>query len=160
MLQQLKEEIKKEISTELMELLPPTFSYKNVDRTAMNKWIELKVNQIIDRTAQHILSQVNEGYKETNIKELVEKMKAEIQEHGDMHGENCACNMEDPDVCECEEMAFWGSVIEEWMGEVNKMWVLNLKNHRKHCTPEGNKSLTQIKRNLSDAQSAVNKLKE
>ena len=28
-----------------------------------------------------------------------------LEEYGDLHGENCSCMMEDPDECDCDEMA-------------------------------------------------------
>ena len=90
-----------------------------------------------------------EKYQKHNIGLLVAEMVKDIQEHGDMHGKDCPCNMEDPDECNCTEMKFWGSVIQEWMGKVNQMWVSHLMGHRKHCTPEGNKDLTRIKKALT-----------
>ena len=50
-----------------------------------------------------------------NEEDFIKKMKEEIQEHGDMHGEFCLVNMEDPDECECEEMSFWGGQIEKYV---------------------------------------------
>ena len=81
---------------------------------------------------------------ETNIAGLIAKMKEEIQEHGDMHGANCPCNMEDPDECDCEEMVFWGQQIENYMVKVDQWWIAHAKEHRKLCTPDGNKMLTKM----------------
>lgn len=97
--------------------------------------------------------------EETNVTLLIEKMKEEIQEHGDMHGEFCPCNAEDPDECTCEEMAFWGSQIEKYMREVDQWWIMHAKEHRKLCTPEGNKMLTKMmgkKNRIKDILSPTN----
>jgi len=77
-------------------------------------------------------------------KELIEQMKEEIQEHGDMHGKNCSCNMENPDECNCEEMEFWGNQIEIYMNRMNDWWIKMAKAHRKHCSSDGNKDLTRM----------------
>ena len=81
---------------------------------------------------------------ETNIAGIIAKMKEEIQEHGDMHGADCPCNMEDPDECDCKEMAFWGQQIENYMVKVDQWWIAHAKEHRKLCTPDGNKMLTKM----------------
>ena len=78
------------------------------------------------------------------MKELIEKMKIEVEEHGDAHGEFCPVNMEDPDECDCDEMKFLKHVIEEYMNKVNDYWVSMGEAHRKHCTPQGNKDLTRM----------------
>ena len=56
--------------------------------------------------------------KITSVEEAILKMKEEIQQHGDMHGEYCPANMEDPDECECEELEFWGNQIAKYMRSV------------------------------------------
>lgn len=101
-----------------------------------------------------------EKYQETNIKQLVEEMLQDIQEHGDMHGEYCPVNMEDPDECDCEEMAFWGGVIKEWMGKVNQMWVAHLDAHRKHCSTQGNRHLTIVKDKITGSKLSRKTLKD
>jgi len=79
-----------------------------------------------------------------NIAGIIAKMKEEIQEHGDMHGAGCPCNMEDTDECDCEEIAFWGQQIENYMVKVDQWWIAHAKEHRKLCTPDGNKMLTKM----------------
>ena len=85
-------------------------------------------------------------YQETNIKNLVAEMEKDIEEYGFLHHQGCGVNIEEE--CDCEEMKAIKSFTKEWMGKVNKMWVINLLAHRKHCTPAGNKELTKTKLRL------------
>jgi hypothetical protein len=78
------------------------------------------------------------------LKNLIEKMKEEIEEYGDLHGEECPINMEDPDDCNCEEMEKIKYFTEKWMNEVNKYWVEMAEAHRPYCRPEGNKMITRM----------------
>lgn len=78
------------------------------------------------------------------MKELIEKMKSDVEEYGDLHGEYCSCNMEDPDACDCEEMKQIKHIVETWVEKVNMYWVEMAKAHRNHCTPEGNKDITRM----------------
>jgi len=78
------------------------------------------------------------------MNELIEQMKKEIEEYGDLHGENCLCMMEDPDECDCDEMKQIKQFTESWMKKVNDYWIEMAKAHRPHCSPEGNKMLTKM----------------
>ena len=98
-----------------------------------------------------------ELFKSVNIVDLVAKMKEDAEEYGQYHDDECPLMREEGgdfgDVCECEKISAFKSFAEAWMGEVNRMWVVNLKNHRKHCTQDGNKDLTRTKSKLLDTPS-------
>lgn len=78
------------------------------------------------------------------MENLKEKMGVDIEEYGSLHENLCACNMEDPDICDCEAMSIIKTFTQKWMEEVNKYWIEMAKAHRPHCTPEGNKILTRM----------------
>jgi hypothetical protein len=153
----------RQIATEYEQL---SDKEKESDRIEVRKYLPLIKDLLTKKDQEHKaeLEMIRQSFLETNIKELIEKMRSEIQEHGDMHGIDCACNMEDPDTCECTEMAFWGDEIEKYMGIVNHWWVVHAEAHREHCTPNGNKKLTKMmgkknrESNSSILDSHINKL--
>ena len=100
----------------------------------------------------------DQRYLETNIVGLLAEMKEDLQQWGDLHGELCPCNMEDPDECDCEEMKQIASFAEEWMGKVNHWWVKHAEAHRKHCTSEGNKMLTKIMGKKNRSRTSLDQL--
>lgn len=112
--------------------------------------VETLLVALLAQRDKEIREEESKLYQETNISELVSKMESEIEEDGDMHDEDCPCNSELPDECDCETMLWAKMRCREWMGKVNRMWVVNLQEHRKHCTPDGNKSLTRIKKALTN----------
>jgi hypothetical protein len=81
-------------------------------------------------------------FLETNIPALIEEMKDDAEEYGQLHNEECGVNRED--ICDCENMELIKSFGKEWMGKVNEWWVIHATAHRKHCSPEGNKILTRL----------------
>jgi len=107
-------------------------------------WVDELIKETILATEEELRKERKELLLSVNISELVKMMKDEIQEHGDMHGEHCFANSEDPDECNCEEMAFWGSQIEHYMAKVNDWWATHAEEHRKLCTPDGNKAITRM----------------
>lgn len=78
------------------------------------------------------------------MKELLEQMDRDVEEYGQLHGEECPCNMEDPDACDCEEMKAIKSICTEHMKKVEAWWIEHLKAHRPYCNPEGNKDITRL----------------
>ena len=78
------------------------------------------------------------------MKDLIEKMKQDADEYGDMHNETCPSIMEYPDECDCDVMKVMKSFTEEWMNKVNKYWIEMSEAHRPHCSPNGNKILTRM----------------
>ena len=95
-------------------------------------------------------------YEETNIKVLVEEMEKDVEEYGQYHDDDCPLNREGGsdfgDICECEKIRALKTLAREWMGKVNRMWVANVQNHRKHCSPRGNKELTKIKDKINGSE--------
>ena len=81
-----------------------------------------------------------------NVPALIEEMKREIEEYGDLHGEGCMCMMEDPDECDCEEMKAIKQFTETWMQKVNMHWIEMATAHLPHCkSPESKKMITRMK---------------
>ncbi len=79
------------------------------------------------------------------MNETIEKMIKEAQEYGDLHGEFCACMMEDPDNCDCDEMKQIANIIKETVEAENARWVEMCKEHQKLCSfSEGKKELTRM----------------
>ena len=75
---------------------------------------------------------------------LIEKMKEDVEEYGELHNETCPCNMEDPDACDCDNMKQIKHLAEEHMQKVNEYWLKMCEAHRPYCTPEGNKDITRM----------------
>lgn len=73
--------------------------------------------------------------------ETIKEMQRVAQEYGDLHGEECACMMEDPDTCECDEMKQINNIIKETVEAENARWVSLAKAHKPYCRPEGKKML-------------------
>ena len=85
--------------------------------------------------------------REVNIPQLIEKMKEDTKEYGQYHDDDCPQMSEWADIdseCSCETIKVMKSFAEEWMAKVNEWWVFHAKEHRKLCTPEGNKMLTRM----------------
>ena len=85
-----------------------------------------------------------EKEKITNLTELIAEAGIDAEEDGDLHGENCSVNMEDPDECDCSEMEQIKHLLFTHMTKVNHFWCDMTEAHRKHCTPDGNKELTRF----------------
>lgn len=89
----------------------------------------------------------DQQYLETNIPALIERMKLDAGEYGQYHDPDCPQMSEWADStseCDCETIKVMTSFAQEWMGKVNEWWVRHASEHRKLCTPEGNKALTRI----------------
>lgn len=87
-------------------------------------------------------------YEEVNIKALVEAMKEEAEEYGQLHNEDCPLNREDGgdfgDRCGCETISILKQFALEWMAQVNKKWAENTKAHLPFCKSEGRKILIPL----------------
>lgn len=72
----------------------------------------------------------------------------EIEEYGELHSEFCDVNNEGGSDygCECDNMKAIKIFVQEQLDARDKFWMECLEAHRKHCTPEGNKKLTQVKK--------------
>ena len=81
------------------------------------------------------------------VDDIVKKARESLEEAGDMHSEGCPCNMESPDACDCDNMEFLEKEVRTALEALDKYWLFHLNAHRKHCSPDGNKELTKIKRN-------------
>ena len=82
-----------------------------------------------------------------NIVDLVEKMKEDAKEYGQYHDDDCPQMSEWADVdstCDCQIIKSMVQFAGEWMGEVNGWWAIHAEEHRKHCSPEGNKAITRM----------------
>ncbi len=75
------------------------------------------------------------------MKELQEKMLAELEEFGSLHTDTCASFMEDE--CDCDMGGMKDFVIRQ-MEAVNIWWCKMAEAHRPYCKPEGNKMLTRM----------------
>ena len=110
----------------------------------------------VSQSVEERESELKKLYEETNIKALVEEMEKDAEEYGQYHDDDCPLNREGGsdfgDVCECEKIRALKTLAREWMGKVNRMWVVNVQNHRKYCSPRGNKELTKIKDKINGSE--------
>jgi hypothetical protein len=136
---QLREKFKKEF-----DFLDSPEETTSINENVADWWIAK-----LEEAKKEAVEGERSRYLETNIKKLVEDMKGDAEEYGQYHDEMCPCTMEDPDDCDCETMAWVKSFTHEWMAKVNQAWVANLQHHRKHCTPVGNRNLTEIRDNVT-----------
>ena len=113
-------------------------------------------NDSVSQSVEGREAELKKLYEETNIKALVEEMEKDAEEYGQYHDDDCPLNREGGsdfgDVCECEKIRALKTLAREWMGKVNRMWVANVQNHRKHCSPRGNKELTKIKDKINGSK--------
>jgi hypothetical protein len=72
----------------------------------------------------------------------------QIEEYGDLHNADCDINDEGGsfDGCHCENMKQIKAFVQKTLDDRDKFWVECLEAHRKHCTAEGNKKLTLVKK--------------
>ncbi len=82
-------------------------------------------------------------FPEGGVRNIIEKSLSELEEFGDLHEDNCGVNSDEnyPDACDCD-MKGMKPFVEVQMQLVNNWWVKMTQEHRKYCTPEGNKILT------------------
>lgn len=87
-------------------------------------------------------------YEEVNIKSLVEAMREEAEEYGQLHEDECPLMQEGGgdfgDVCECPTIIALKQFALEWMARVNQKWVENTKAHLPYCRPDGRKMLIPL----------------
>ena len=80
-------------------------------------------------------------FPEGGVRDVVAKALEELEEFGDFHDDTCLCLREEE--CDCD-MRGLKPFLKEKMDAVNNWWVKMAGEHRKYCTPEGNKVLTRI----------------
>lgn len=104
------------------------------------------VSSLIDSVHAAALEEHRQKFLETNIVSLVKEMEIDAEEYGTLHNEDCGVSADEsyPDECDCENIKMMKSFGKEWMGRVNEWWVLHATEHRKYCSPEGNKMLTRM----------------
>lgn len=76
------------------------------------------------------------------------KWEEELEEYGDLHNIGCDVNLEEGsfDGCHCENIKQIKAFVQKQLDLRDKFWMECLEEHRKHCTAEGNKKLTQVKK--------------
>ena len=135
-----------------------TVYVKKFDSLPFNKPVfnEPSKESPVSQSVEEREAELKKLYEETNIKVLVEEMEKDAEEYGQYHDDDCPLNREGGsdfgDICECEKIRAMKTLAREWMGKVNRMWVVNVQNHRKHCSPRGNKELTKIKDKINGSE--------
>ena len=124
--------------------------------------------EVYKKAREEVLDERRKQFLNTNIPTLIEEMEKDAEEYGQYHDDDCPLNREGGsdfgDVCECEKIKAIKTHAREWMAKVNEWWVHHATEHRKHCTPEGNKMLTKMmgKKNRTsstDLQHLISKMK-
>ena len=84
-------------------------------------------------------------FPEGGVRDVVAKALEELEEFGQLHEGNCGIFIDEnyPKDCDCD-MYGMKTFVREKMEEVNNWWIKMATEHRKYCTPEGNKVLTRI----------------
>jgi len=110
-----------------------------------------KVKQVIDTLITRAKEEEREEKKKlllsVNIVDLVAKMKEDAKEYGQFHDDDCPQMSEWADIdaeCDCKVINAMKQFAGEWMGEVNHWWATHAEEHRKLCTPDGNKAITRM----------------